>query len=205
MEPNDPGFITADMPGLDLAFQIQGGLHSPVNLRTDAGVYVYHDVKDYLSRNQTYWVQQVATLDTTGGAATALSTSFPSGGLRFGRYLVGISVLSTTLANLTGGVIAVNSAGSQTDFPSIGNEQAIATFGLTNARTFGTVFIPVLDQPWVRFPLWMPPASYLTLYITSSAASGIYTLRALWASTEQLTQTGTPRTPTGQLRAPVKI
>ena len=198
----DSTFFT-ELTGLDRAFEIQGGLHGPSLLRTDSGIYLYHDVGDYLSRAQTYqFGVESAALDTTGGGGDFTINCPDSNGVRFGRYLMGVWVSSTSIANLAGWAVFIRNSGKQPPYPELEPAYPIM-WGGANARQYTvTDFLLNPDSTPFKFPVWMPPGSFLQVLLRTTAASGIYQCSAGFNTTELQNATGAP---IGPPRAPVKV
>lgn len=198
----DGSGLMGSFEGLDKALEVQGGMKGPATVRDDAGLYLYHDVGDYLSRQQTY---QVCTdgATTTPAAGDHVIVAPSSAGLRYGRYLVGVGITTDNPANLTGWAIYIRNSGIQPGYPITSNP-APFMFGASAARQFnvgGHALVP--DPQPVTLPIWCPPGSYMIAYLRTSAASGQYVLWQSWHTTEMLNQAGTA--PAGLPRAPVKV
>lgn len=192
----------ASLDGLDKALEIQGGMKGPAIVRDDAGVYLYHEVGDYLSRKQTYQVCDSISI-LTPGAGDAAGTLPNATGLRYGRYLIGLGLSADNVTNLTGWGVYLRNSGIQPGYP-ITTSPAPFMFGGSTARQVNaSTFILVPDPQPVSLPLWCPPGTYAIVYLRTAAASGTYVAWASWHTSEMLNQAGTA--PAGLPQAPVKV
>ena len=192
--------IQADFAGLARAFSVMGGVKGLSEIRTQEGIYVFHDVADYLSREQTIPIMSTATVDTVAGAGNYTASVPSSAGLAQGRYLVNVAIQTTSLANLTGWGALLSNSGKVTGIPAFTGYPILS--GANTGRTFAAATWLIPDASPTRLPIWCPAGSFVQLSVNMAAAGGIFEVRAVWHTTEGLNSAGAP---VGLPGAPVKI
>jgi len=150
---------------------------------------------------QTYQVAASGTMAVA--AAGDFNCVSPSlNGLRYGRYLTGISVVSDSpTANLGAWAVYMTNSGLQPGYPQLSPTTAVLYGGNTSRKFVDGAFMLVADNP-APLPIWCPPGTFFRLYVNMTAGSGSVTLTCSWNTTEDQDTAGNA---IGMLRSPIKV